>query len=57
MLVDEVEPQLGRGKPVFLTDYPARMASLARLMPDDPATPTASRPTSTASSSATASAS
>jgi lysyl-tRNA synthetase class 2 len=37
-LVDEVEPNLGRGKPTFLTHYPARMAALARLHPDDPST-------------------
>jgi len=36
VLVDKVEPQLGRHKPVFLTYYPARMASLARLNPQDP---------------------
>ncbi|MCA9578825.1 MAG: EF-P lysine aminoacylase GenX [Myxococcales bacterium] len=33
----EVEPQLGRDKPVFLTHWPASMASLARLVPADPA--------------------
>jgi elongation factor P--(R)-beta-lysine ligase len=37
-LVDEVEPELGRGKPTFLTHYPASMAALARLHPDDPST-------------------
>ena len=37
LLVDEVEPALSRlGKPVFLTDYPAPFASLARLSPKDP---------------------
>ncbi len=35
-LVDEVEPKLGRGKPTFLTHYPARMAALARIHADDP---------------------
>lgn len=36
-LVDEVEPALARlGRPVFLTDYPAPFASLARLSPKDP---------------------
>jgi lysyl-tRNA synthetase class 2 len=34
-LIEKVEPQLGRGKPTFLTHYPASMASLARLCPDD----------------------
>lgn len=32
----EIEPQLGWRTPVFLFDYPARMASLARLKADDP---------------------
>lgn len=37
VLVDEVEPALARlGRPVFLTDYPAPFASLARLSPKDP---------------------
>jgi lysyl-tRNA synthetase class 2 len=38
VLVDEVEPQLGRDEPVFLTHYPASMAALARIHPDDPST-------------------
>ena len=36
VLVEKIEPELGRGRPVFLTHYPARMASLARLCPEDP---------------------
>ncbi|MDD3991426.1 MAG: EF-P lysine aminoacylase EpmA [Desulfobacteraceae bacterium] len=32
-----VEPQLGREQPVFLCDYPAACAALARLKPDNPA--------------------
>jgi lysyl-tRNA synthetase class 2 len=37
LLVDEVEPALAREpRPVFLVDYPAPFASLARLKPDDP---------------------
>jgi len=32
----EVEPQLGRERPVFLIDYPAEKASLARLKPGRP---------------------
>lgn len=36
ILVDRVEPSLGYPKPVFLTHWPASMASLARLHPDDP---------------------
>ncbi|HJK95568.1 MAG TPA: EF-P lysine aminoacylase EpmA [Polyangiaceae bacterium LLY-WYZ-15_(1-7)] len=34
--IEEVEPQLGRGRPVFVTHWPASMASLARLDPRDP---------------------
>lgn len=34
LYVDEVEPRLGND-PFFLTHWPASMASLARLMPDD----------------------
>ena len=36
VLTAEVEPRLGPG-PVFLVDYPAPLAALARLKPDDPA--------------------
>ena len=36
ILVDRIEPALGHPKPVFLTHWPASMASLARLWPDDP---------------------
>jgi lysyl-tRNA synthetase class 2 len=32
----EIEPQLGRGKPTFLTHYPASMAALAKVHDDDP---------------------
>ncbi len=35
-LLDRVEPRLGRGRPTFLTEYPARMAALARLKPGNP---------------------
>jgi lysyl-tRNA synthetase class 2 len=35
VLVDRIEPQLGRGRPVFLTRYPASMAALARVCDDD----------------------
>jgi lysyl-tRNA synthetase class 2 len=31
-----VEPTLGFGRPTFLTEYPASMASLSRLKPGDP---------------------
>lgn len=37
LLIDRVEPALAeRGAPVWLTRWPASMASLARLCPDDP---------------------
>jgi len=32
----KVEPGLGAGRPVYLTDWPAPMAALARLRADDP---------------------
>lgn len=36
LLVEKVEPTLGRETPVFLVDYPADQASLARISPHDP---------------------
>jgi elongation factor P--(R)-beta-lysine ligase len=36
VLAERIEPQLGRGKPLFLTHFPASMAALARLRDDDP---------------------
>ena len=36
ILVEHVEPRLGRGKLSFLAEYPAEMASLARRKSDDP---------------------
>ncbi|MDI1430551.1 EF-P lysine aminoacylase EpmA [Polyangium sorediatum] len=37
LLVEHVEPSLARlGRPVFLVEYPAPFASLARLCPNDP---------------------
>jgi lysyl-tRNA synthetase class 2 len=37
ILVDQVEPAIAKlGRPVFLYDYPASQAALARLSPDDP---------------------
>ena len=36
VMLDKVEPELGRDRPTFLTEYPASMASLARLKPGDP---------------------
>ena len=35
VLVEKVEPRLGLGRPVFLTDYPACEAALARISPQD----------------------
>ncbi len=35
VMVDEIEPHLGPD-PIFLYDYPAGLAALARLKPDDP---------------------
>jgi lysyl-tRNA synthetase class 2 len=34
--IERIEPHLGRGRPVFVTGWPAPMASLARLDPEDP---------------------
>lgn len=36
LLVTEIEPHLGWDRPVFLYDYPAELASLARRRPDNP---------------------
>ncbi|MFG1480237.1 EF-P lysine aminoacylase EpmA [Xanthobacter sp. V4C-4] len=36
VLVERVEPHLGRGRPTFLCDYPLSEAALARPKPDDP---------------------
>ena len=36
LMLERVEPKLGRERPTFLTEYPASMASLARLKPGDP---------------------
>jgi lysyl-tRNA synthetase class 2 len=36
LLLDHVEPQLGRNRPAFLTHYPIAQAALARPSPDDP---------------------
>lgn len=38
ILIEKVEPRLGSHKPVFLTHWPASMASLARLNPEAPTT-------------------
>ncbi len=35
-MVERIEPNLGVGRPCFLVDYPASLASLARLKPGDP---------------------
>jgi lysyl-tRNA synthetase class 2 len=36
ILIETIEPALGFPKPVFLTEYPIEMASLARACPHDP---------------------
>ena len=36
LFLERVEPRLGRDRPTFLIDYPASMAALARLSPQDP---------------------
>jgi len=36
VMVEEIEPCLNTGRPVFLVDYPESLASLARLKSDDP---------------------
>jgi lysyl-tRNA synthetase class 2 len=36
ILVTEIEPHLGWDSPLFLVDYPAELASLARRRPDNP---------------------
>lgn len=35
VVLEQIEPALGRQRPVFLTRWPASLASLARLCPDD----------------------
>jgi len=37
ILVEYVEPQLGINRPTFIYDYPAKLASLAKLKESDPA--------------------
>ncbi len=36
VMLDAVEPRLGVDRPTFLVDWPASMAALARVKPDDP---------------------
>jgi lysyl-tRNA synthetase class 2 len=36
ILLEKVEPQLGRDRPAFLVDYPISQAALARPKPDEP---------------------
>ncbi len=36
LFLQRVEGTLGRERPTYLTEYPASMASLARLKPEDP---------------------
>ena len=35
LMVSRIEPELGKGRPAFLKDYPASRAALARLKPED----------------------
>jgi lysyl-tRNA synthetase class 2 len=35
IFLERIEPRLGRERPVFIVDYPASMAALARLKPGD----------------------
>ena len=36
IMVSEIEPRLGRERPVFLYEYPASLGALARVKPDNP---------------------
>ena len=36
VMAHEIEPRLGKTRPVFLYDYPAACGALARLKPEDP---------------------
>jgi lysyl-tRNA synthetase class 2 len=36
LMVNDIEPNLGREKPIFLFDYPASTCALAKLKPDNP---------------------
>lgn len=36
ILLEKVEPQLGRGRPTILADYPLSLAALSRPKPEDP---------------------
>jgi lysyl-tRNA synthetase class 2 len=36
VMLDAVEPRIGRGRPVYLADWPAPMAALSRVRRDDP---------------------
>ncbi len=36
VMVQEIEPNLGAERPIFLYDYPAQRGALARLKPEDP---------------------
>ncbi len=38
VFLERIEPGLGTSRPVYLTDWPAPLAALARLKPGDPAT-------------------
>lgn len=36
VMAGDIEPELGKGKPLFLYDYPSAASALARLKPDAP---------------------
>jgi len=36
IFLERIEPRIGIARPVFVVDWPASMAALARLKPDDP---------------------
>jgi lysyl-tRNA synthetase class 2 len=36
MMVEHIEPHLGKGKPTFIYDYPAELGALARTKPGNP---------------------
>jgi lysyl-tRNA synthetase class 2 len=36
VMLDRVEPRIGLGRPTYLVDWPAPMAALSRVKPDDP---------------------
>ena len=37
ILVEHIEPRLGADRPIFLYDYPAKLAALSKIKKSDPA--------------------